>query len=560
MAHLLDDEILDSAVIDSAHLGDIEGALGRLRWRQLSPARTLRRRLAVLLTVMGPGLLALVADNDAGGVATYAQAGQEQGTRLLWVLLPLGLVLFLNQEMAARLGVVSGVGHARLIVERFGRRWGAFSVGDLLLLNLLTLVTEFIGVRIAAAHSGIPPAAAVLGAAALLVAATLAGGFRRWERVMYVLVAVDLLLVPLLLFAHPGPAALPSTPALGASSTVLLVVALMGTTVAPWQLFFQQSAVVDKRVTPRWMGYARLDTLVGTLVMLAGAAAVMVVSASAFRGGGGGDLGGVLGAVDGHLGRAIGDMLCLLLIDGALLGAAAVAMATSYAVGDVTGARHSLHRRPREAPLFYGVAVGAVALAAGVVLIPGVPLGVITVMVQVLAALLLPSAAVFMLLLCNDTAVLGPWTNPRWLNALAATSIAGLLVLSAMLAVSALVPRAPSLLVGVALGGVAAAALLWMALAARVRRRGARRFWTEPAATPRLAVVRPSAVALVPRRGRVPAPLPDERALWRTPPLAELRRPVWTRGRLVGMVALRAYMLASVLLLGGRAVAVALGH
>jgi Mn2+/Fe2+ NRAMP family transporter len=181
-------------------------------------------------------------------VATYAQATLLPRLGVLWVLPPLALVLFLNQEMAARLGAVSGVGHARLIVARFGNVWGAFSLGDLLVLNVLTLVTEFIGVRIAAEHVGIAAQPAVGVAALVLIAATLAGGFQRWERVMYLLVALDVALLPLLLFAHPGVVGAAGGAAWRmpeVQPTVLLIVALMGTTVAPWQLFFQLSAVVD---------------------------------------------------------------------------------------------------------------------------------------------------------------------------------------------------------------------------------------------------------------------------------------------------------------------------
>jgi hypothetical protein len=243
-----------------------------------------------------------------------------------------------------------------------------------------------------------------------------------------------------------------------------------------------------------------------------------------------------------------------------LLGAAAVAMATSYAIGDVTGARHSLHRRPRQAPVFYLVSTLVIAATAGVVLLPGVPLGFTTVSVQVLAGLLLPSATVFMLLLCNDTAVLGPWANGRWLNAAVATMIAALLALSGMLVVTALYPAARVVPVAAVLGAVAAAGLLAVGVAGALRRRRARGLWPDPSATLRLAVVQPSEVVQVPRRGRAAAPLVDERAFWRTPPLAELRRPAWTTGRLVGMLALRAYLVLSVLLLAGRVVATALGH
>ena len=144
-----------SAVLDTAHLGDIEGAFGRVRVADTDQRRTLKTRLLTLLAIIGPGLIVMVGDNDAGGVSTYAQAGQNYGYSLLWVMLLLIPVLIVNQEMVVRLGAVTGVGHARLINERFGRGWGWFSVGDLFLLNFLTIVTEFIGVSLVADYFGI---------------------------------------------------------------------------------------------------------------------------------------------------------------------------------------------------------------------------------------------------------------------------------------------------------------------------------------------------------------------------------------------------------------------
>jgi Mn2+/Fe2+ NRAMP family transporter len=160
----LDSESIDTtqhapsrtAVLDSAHVGDIVGALGRISLSDTDRPRTVKVRLATMLAILGPGLIVMVGDNDAGGVATYVQAGQNYGYSLLWVLLLLIPVLIVNQEMVVRLGAVTRVGHARLINERFGRGWGWFSVGDLFLLNFLTLVTEFIGITLAADYIGIP--------------------------------------------------------------------------------------------------------------------------------------------------------------------------------------------------------------------------------------------------------------------------------------------------------------------------------------------------------------------------------------------------------------------
>src|SRR5689334_20582285 len=193
-------------VLDSAHGDDeIQGAFGTLR--DQDARRGLRSRLLALLAIIGPGLIVMVGDNDAGGVATYAQAGQNFGTSLLWVLLLLVPVLIVNQEMVVRLGLVTGVGHARLIIERFGKFWGAFSVGDLFLLNFLTIVTEFIGVSLALGYFGVSQYLSVPLTAVMLIGTTVTGSFRRWERFMYLLIAANFIVIPLAFMVHPhaGP-------------------------------------------------------------------------------------------------------------------------------------------------------------------------------------------------------------------------------------------------------------------------------------------------------------------------------------------------------------------
>ncbi|HTQ22567.1 NRAMP family divalent metal transporter, partial [Mycobacterium sp.] len=279
-----------TAVLDTAHLGDIEGAFGRISVSEIGHSRTLKTRLLTLLAIVGPGIIVMVGDNDAGGVATYAQAGQNYGYSLLWVLLLLLIpVLIVNQEMVVRLGAVTGVGHARLINERFGRGWGWFSVGDLFLLNFLTIVTEFIGITLAADYIGVSKYVVVPISAAALVAIMASGSFRRWERAMFVFIAITLLQIPMLLMSHPQWAhaaksfVVPSISGGVSSDSVLLIIAIVGTTVAPWQLFFQQSNVVDKRITPRFMGYERADTVLGAFVVIVGASALLMTGDWAAR-------------------------------------------------------------------------------------------------------------------------------------------------------------------------------------------------------------------------------------------------------------------------------------
>ena len=273
-----------TAVLDTAHVGDIVGALGTIRTDEATTGRSRWQRLKMLLVVMGPGLIVMVGDNDAGGVATYAQAGQNYGMALMWTLALLIPVLYVNQEMVVRLGAVAGVGHARLIFARFGKFWGAFSVGDLFIVNALTIVTEFVGVSMALNYFGLPKSISVPLAAVLLFAVVAGGSFRRWERFIFALIAINIVIFPLAFIVHPSAAdtargLVPSFPGGLNSTLLLLIVAIVGTTVAPWQLFFQQSNIVDKRLTPKWIRYERVDLWIGIVVVMVGAVAIMAAAA-----------------------------------------------------------------------------------------------------------------------------------------------------------------------------------------------------------------------------------------------------------------------------------------
>ena len=532
------------AAPDDHEAGDIHGAFGSIRKDDRTVRRTWRHRLLTLAAIMGPGLIVMVGDNDAGGVATYAQAGQNYGYSLLWLLLVLIPVLIVNQEMVVRLGAVTGVGHAKLISERFGRFWAFFSVGDLFVLNFLTIATEFIGISLAASYFGVSPYLAVPLAAATLIAITLTGNFRRWERAMFVFLIANLLIIPLALLSHPDGAAvarslvIPSIKGGFSSDAILLIIAVVGTTVAPWQLFFQQSNVVDKRITPRWMPYERADTVIGAFVVVIGAAAIMMASAAVFSGTpAAGKFSDALGTAIGlkhQGGHLLGSIFAILLIDASIIGAGAVTLATSYAFGDVFGIKHSLHRGFGDAKVFYGSYTAMVGLAAGLVLIPGAPLGLITTAVQALAGILLPSATVFLLLLCNDREVLGPWVNSTWLNVVATVIVSVLVELSLILVVNTALPTLDLGRLVVVLTTILIASLLGAGL------------WI-------LAGSR--------RRRRVEAPEEQpEKNTWRMPPLALLARPEWSAGRKVAMLSLQIYLVLVVAVLVLKAVQLASGH
>ncbi len=530
-----------TAVLDSAHEGEIRGALGRVP-RESDRPRAWSRRLLTLAAIMGPGLIVMVGDNDAGGVSTYALAGRDYGTTLLWTLVLLIPTLIVAQEMVVRLGAVTGVGHARLIRERFGRFWAAFSVADLFLLNFLTLVTEFIGISLGLRYFGIPSLASVPIGAIGLIAMVASGSFQRWERFMFVFIATSLLMFPLAALSHPTAAPIfagvthPGVAGGFDARAVLFVIAIVGTTVAPWQLFFQQSNVIDKRITPRWLPYEVADTVIGAFLTACGAAALIVAAAFAFQQSRHhGHVGSGLSVAQGlyhTVGPAAAAIFAVILVNASIIGASAVTLSTSYALGDVFKLRHSLHRGVGEAKGFYASFAAMIAAAAAIVLIPGAPLGLITTAVQVLAGVLLPSAIVFLLLLCNDRAVLGPWVNSTPQNLLATLIVGVLVLLSLLLTVTTVFPSLPigPFSAGVALLGVAV--LVWVAVASRRSRQGA-------AANP---------------EGR------SSRTGWRMPPLAELAPPSWSPVQRWTLLTMRGYLVVAVVLLAVKIGQVAVGR
>jgi Mn2+/Fe2+ NRAMP family transporter len=533
----------ERAVLETSDASEIRGAFGTLREHE-EGHRSMRSRLLALLAIIGPGLIVMVGDNDAGGVSTYAQAGQQYGTSLLWVLLLLVPVLIVNQEMVVRLGAVTGIGHARLIIERYGRSWGWFLSGYLFLQNFLIIVTEFIGVNLALGYLGVSEYISVPVAAVALVAVTVSGSFRSWERSMFLFVFANLLVFPLFFMAHPKFGQIvhhlfiPGIRGGASSSAVLLLIAIVGTTVAPWQLFFQQSNIVDKRISPRWINYERVDTYLGAFVVVVAAGALICITAFALGGttwfGHFTDAGGVAVALDHTLGSTAAVFFAIVLLNASLIGAGAVTLATSYVMGDIFGGRGSLHRRFSEAKGFYSAFSVLILLAAGVVLIPGAPLGVILEAVQALCGILLPLTTLFLLMLSNDRAVLGPWANPPWLKALASVIVAALILLSVILTITTLFPHVDVTTLAEVGAVVVVVALIGLGLSSLRTRSAA------GAATP------------------VPAgDVPKER--WTMPPATLLTRPQWSRPRRVVMLGLGSYMVIALVLLVVKSVQLATG-
>jgi Mn2+/Fe2+ NRAMP family transporter len=417
------------------------------------PISSRKRNFITFLMVMGPGVIVMEADNDAGAVATYTQAGAQYGTHLLWILLLLLPITYFVQEMVARLGIATGQGHAAMIYQRFGKWWGAFSLFDLQLVNFLTLVTEFAAVSMALSKMGVSPYIAVPLSAVALIGLVMTGSYLRWERIVLTLCALDMawFVMTVICGPHWGEAlhqsVVPTVPKGGLTSNlVFLIIAIVGTTIAPWQLFFQQSCVADKRLRFADLKWARVDTLIGATFTILVAGAMMLVGDAAFRHGlrfgDNFDAAKMAVALGPSVGLFVKNGVLLMMVNAAILGATAISLSSSWAYGEVKGWPHSLHRPIKDAPGFYAVYAGCVFAAAGVVLIPNAPLQLITLGVQVLAGLILPSAIVFLQLLLNDRELLGAeFANKPWNNVVNWTIVVLLFFLSLVLAAQVVAPN-----------------------------------------------------------------------------------------------------------------------
>jgi len=412
-----------------------------------------KRSLVTFLMVLGPGIIVMEADNDAGAVSTYTQAGAQYGTHLLWVLILLLPITYFIQEMVARLGIVTGQGHAAMIYRRFGRWWGTFSLIDLQVANFLTLVTEFAAISLAMSKLGVAPLIAVPLSACALIALVFTGSYLRWERIVIALCLLDVAWFVMAAICAPNwhdvavRSAVPNLPRGGMTSDLVFVlIALVGTTIAPWQLFFQQSCVADKKLRFTDLKWARLDTLIGAVFTILVAGAMMLVGDAAFRHGIGFDdkEGPAKMAVDllPFAGPFVKNALLLMMVNAAVLGTTTISLSSAWAYGEVKQWPHSLHKKVKEAPGFYLIYAGCVFAAAAVVLIPQAPLQTIIIGVQVLAGLMLPSAIIFLQLMLNDRAMLGDeYVNKPWNNRVNWVIIAILFALSLMLALQVALPN-----------------------------------------------------------------------------------------------------------------------
>jgi Mn2+/Fe2+ NRAMP family transporter len=395
---------------------------------RVASARANGRRWPLAWLLVGPGILAMLGENDGPSMLAYASDGAQYGLGLFVPLIPALFVLaYVCQEMAMRVGAVTHRGYGELVLQRFGPVWGWFAAIDLTLTNLVTLVAEFVAIRVGLAyfHLGAPVAVA-LGLVAVVF--TFSGGrYWRWERIVLGMALFNglFLLAALLAAPHLPPAATSDFVRLPGSfnTLLLLLAATIGATVTPWMIFFQQGASADKGMTPRDISHGRYDTAAGAaLAAIFGVGALVAGAALLSRGGGGINAfaGAAFPQALRHVaGGAAGTVFALGLIEAGAVAILTISASTAYAAAECVGVAHSFNSFPREAALFYAANFGVALVAALVILIPGAPLLSIALNANVLATVLLPVSLVFLLMLANDHGLMGRFANVRSTNAVA---------------------------------------------------------------------------------------------------------------------------------------------
>jgi len=407
--------------------------------------RRIKKAILLYLLLAGPGIIVMVADNDAGGITTYAATGAKYGYDLIWFLVLLGPIAYIIQEMTVRLGAVTKRGHAEAIFDAFGPFWGWFSFIDLTIVNWLTLVTEFIGMTAALSIFGVPPFITVIGVSVIMGIMVLQGRYWTWEKITLIFCGLNLVYIPAAFLVHPSVSQvlaqgiIPHFPGGFTNELFFFLMANIGTTIAPWMLFFQQSSVVDKGMREKDIPWGRFDTLVGSLITVFVAVFVIIVTGTVLKGM---NIESAAQAAQVLMGRDkyIGTFLAIGLFNAGFLGAICISLAGSWAFGEVFGWAHSLNHKVKEATWFYVCYFLALITAGAVVLIPGAPLVLITLFVQVIAVTLLPAALVFLILLLNNEEIMGKYKNTLFQNIIDSTIVIAIIILSTLYGISALFP------------------------------------------------------------------------------------------------------------------------
>lgn len=417
--------------------------------------KDMRTRLGLFLAVMGPGIVTAFADNDAGGIATYASAGATYGYDLLFTLLISSICLAIAQEISARTGAVTGRGLSDLIRESFGVRWTFFAMIVLLIANIGTTASEFSGIATSFEMFGVSKIIAVPIMAFVLWWSVIKGNYSRIEKIFFALCATFLSYIISGVIINPpwGEVLVTSfTPAFHSDADFLIMaIGIIGTTITPWGQFYVQSAVVDKGITSKDYKYTFWDVMLGAFFTWLIAFFVVVATAATLN------INHIeietvkdaAMALEPLAGKYASMLFSFGLLGASMLAAFVLPLSSAYAVCEAFGFESGVSKKKKEAPVFFGVYAAIILLGAGIALWPGISLTTVMLTSQVVNGMLLPPILIFMVLIASNESIMGSYKNPGWYNIVAWVFTAILIILTLMLLISAVSPELMSSLMSV---------------------------------------------------------------------------------------------------------------
>ena len=388
--------------------------------------RRWKTRILIFAAVVGPGFITANVDNDAGGITTYSQAGAQFGYLLLWTMIPTTLALIVVQEMASRMGAVTGKGLSDLIREEFGFRITFLMMVGLVITNFGNVLAEFSGIALSLELFWIPKYVSVPVCAVIVWLLVVKGTYKSVEKIFLVAsfiyvtyIAAGLIARPEWKLAMAATVKPPSLQVFSQSAYLYMVIGVVGTTIAPWMQFYLQASVVEKGITPRQYGPSKLDVISGCVFTDIVAWFIIVACAATLFAHGMFEIRNGADAAQA-LRPLAGDYAYILfavgLFNASLFAASILPISTAYAVCEGLGFESGVGKKFSEAPFFYWLYTALIAVGAGVILIPNVPLVQITVLSQVVNGITLPFVLIFMLLLINKKELMGDYTNSRFFN------------------------------------------------------------------------------------------------------------------------------------------------
>ena len=418
----------------------------------LKNMRDLRRRLTLLLAVVGPGLITSNVDNDAGGISTYTQAGAQYGYALLWSLIPMTIALYVTEEMCARMGVITGKGLSDLIREEFGFRSTFFVMFTGFFVDLANVVAEFAGVAASMEIFGISKYIAVPLAALLVWILVLRGTYRQVEVIFLVACGFYVTYIVSAILAKPDwlmaarDVVLPNLHF--ESGYLLTLTALVGTTIAPWQFFYLQAGFVEKKVGPRQYRQARLDVLVGSISCMVIVFFIIICTAATLHASGNTSISDASQAAKALIplaGKWAGLCFAFGLLNASLFAATILPLSTAHVICEGLGFEAGIDNKFSEARIFYGLYTLLIVVGAGIILLPHVPLWKILIFSQVGNGIWLPVVIIFILLLVNRRELMGDHVNTLGFNIVAWVTAVAMIVLTLVLVYTSIfVPSAPA--------------------------------------------------------------------------------------------------------------------